>query len=110
MSTAIRVGVLGARGLDLSWAQYVGDDRAVIAAVLERTFASGDVVKRRVCVFRPASTAFTIGAENMMGRSGMVLFPPRRRAMIQAQCGLHHDPVFSARRFEAPGDRFHPFG
>jgi molybdopterin-biosynthesis enzyme MoeA-like protein len=38
------IELLSARGLELSWAQYVGDDRAAIAAVLERTFASGDVV------------------------------------------------------------------
>ncbi len=38
------IELLSARGLQLSWAQYVGDDRAAIAAVLERTFASDDVV------------------------------------------------------------------
>lgn len=38
------IELLTARGLELSSAQYVGDDRAAIAAVLERTFASGDVV------------------------------------------------------------------
>lgn len=38
------IELLSARGLELSWAQYVGDDRAAIAAVLLRTFASGDVV------------------------------------------------------------------
>ena len=38
------IELLSARGLELSWAQYVGDDRAAIAAVLARTFASDDVV------------------------------------------------------------------
>ncbi len=38
------IELLSARGLELSWAQYVGDDRAAIAAVLSRTFASDDVV------------------------------------------------------------------
>lgn len=38
------IGLLAARGLTLSWAQYVGDDRASIAAVLQRTFAGPDVV------------------------------------------------------------------
>jgi molybdopterin-biosynthesis enzyme MoeA-like protein len=38
------IELLTARGLELAWAQYVGDDRAAIAAVLERTFASDDVV------------------------------------------------------------------
>ena len=38
------IALLTARGLELSWAQYVGDDREAIAAVLARTFASDDVV------------------------------------------------------------------
>ena len=38
------IELLTARGLELSWAQYVGDDREAIAAVLVRTFASDDVV------------------------------------------------------------------
>jgi molybdopterin-biosynthesis enzyme MoeA-like protein len=38
------IELLTARGLELSWAQYVGDDRPAIAAVLSRTFAGDDVV------------------------------------------------------------------
>ena len=38
------VRILAARGLRLSWAEYLGDDRSRIAATLRRTFASGDVV------------------------------------------------------------------
>ena len=38
------IELLTARGLELSSAQYVGDERDAIAAVLTRTFASGDVV------------------------------------------------------------------
>ena len=38
------VRLLAARGLRLSWAEYLGDDRSRIAATLRRTFASGDVV------------------------------------------------------------------
>jgi len=38
------IELLGARGLHLSWAHYVGDDRAAIRAVLERTLAGDDVV------------------------------------------------------------------
>ena len=37
-------GLLAARGLRLSWAEYLGDERSRIAATLKRTFASGDVV------------------------------------------------------------------
>ena len=38
------VSLLAVRGLRLSWAEYLGDERARIAATLKRTFASGDVV------------------------------------------------------------------
>ena len=38
------IGLLGARGLSLSWAQYLGDDRAALTETLRRTFASDDVV------------------------------------------------------------------
>ncbi|EKE16670.1 MAG: hypothetical protein ACD_10C00861G0001 [uncultured bacterium] len=36
--------MLGARGLLLSWVEYLGDDRARLAATFKRTMASGDVV------------------------------------------------------------------
>jgi molybdopterin-biosynthesis enzyme MoeA-like protein len=42
MSKAIET--LGARGLELAWCQYLGDDPELITATLRRTFASGDVV------------------------------------------------------------------
>jgi molybdopterin-biosynthesis enzyme MoeA-like protein len=38
------IELLGARGLSLDWAEYVGDDPARITATLARTFASGDIV------------------------------------------------------------------
>lgn len=38
------VQLLAARGLQLSWAEFVGDDRERISATLKRTFASGDIV------------------------------------------------------------------
>ena len=38
------IELLSARGLTLSWAQYVGDERPAIRAVLERTMRSDDVV------------------------------------------------------------------
>ena len=36
--------MLGERGLMLSWVEYLGDDRARLAATYKRTMASGDVV------------------------------------------------------------------
>ncbi|WP_109482138.1 molybdopterin-binding protein [Paraburkholderia sp. C35] len=36
--------LLSARGLSLSWAEYIGDDPERITATLRRTFASGDIV------------------------------------------------------------------
>ena len=38
------VELLGARGLALSWARYVGDERRLITACLRDAFASGDAV------------------------------------------------------------------
>jgi len=38
------VQLLAARGLQLGWAEYLGDDPARITATLRRTFASGDIV------------------------------------------------------------------
>jgi molybdopterin-biosynthesis enzyme MoeA-like protein len=38
------IELLGARGLRLAWAEYVGDEPDRIAATLKRAFASGDVV------------------------------------------------------------------
>lgn len=38
------IELLGARGLRLDWARYVGDDRAAITDVLRQAFASADVV------------------------------------------------------------------
>jgi molybdopterin-biosynthesis enzyme MoeA-like protein len=38
------IELLSARGLMLSWARYVGDDRALITAALRDAFASGDLV------------------------------------------------------------------
>ena len=38
------IELLGARGLQLAWCQYLGDDPDLITATLRRTFAGGDVV------------------------------------------------------------------
>ena len=38
------IAILAARGLQLGWAEYVGDDPARIVATLKRAFDSGDVV------------------------------------------------------------------
>lgn len=38
------IELLAARGLQLAWAHYAGDERAALVALLERSFASGDVV------------------------------------------------------------------
>lgn len=38
------IALLGARGLRLSWAEYLGDERPRIVETLKRTFAAGDVV------------------------------------------------------------------
>jgi molybdopterin-biosynthesis enzyme MoeA-like protein len=38
------IDLLSARGMVLSWARYVGDDRSLITEALEHAFASGDIV------------------------------------------------------------------
>lgn len=38
------IAILGERGLELSWAQYLGDDPDLITATLGRTFAGTDAV------------------------------------------------------------------
>lgn len=38
------VGLLGARGLRLAWARYLGDDPERLTSTLRETFASGDIV------------------------------------------------------------------
>ena len=38
------VSMLKQRGLQLSWAEYVGDEPARLVALLKRSFASGDIV------------------------------------------------------------------
>ncbi|MEO5736895.1 MAG: molybdopterin-binding protein [Variovorax sp.] len=38
------IELLGARGIQLAWAEYVGDTRARITATLARAFASSDIV------------------------------------------------------------------
>ncbi len=38
------ITTLGERGLELSWAQYLGDDPELITATLRRTFAGSDTV------------------------------------------------------------------
>jgi hypothetical protein len=38
------IELLAARGLQLGWAEYVGDEPTRITAALERAFASGDIV------------------------------------------------------------------
>lgn len=38
------IAALNARGLQLDWAEYIGDNRERITATLQRSFASGDIV------------------------------------------------------------------
>lgn len=38
------IEMLSARGLQLSWAQFLSDDRAALTQALHRSFASGDIV------------------------------------------------------------------
>ena len=44
------IDTLAERGIELSWAQYLGDDPQLIAATLRRTFAGADVVFSFGCI------------------------------------------------------------
>jgi molybdopterin-biosynthesis enzyme MoeA-like protein len=78
------IEILAARGLQLSWAHYLGDDRARIAETLRRTFASDDVV---FCCGGIGSTAddHTRQAAAMALDLDLVLHP-EAAALIAQRC------------------------
>lgn len=87
------IALLGARGLALSWAHYVGDDPERITATLVQAFASGDVVfstggigatpddHTRACAAR------ALGVELALHPEAAALITQRMREMAeQAAC------------------------
>jgi len=91
------IELLGARGLALSWAHYVGDDRAAIADVLRQAFASADVVFSTGGIgatpddhTRQAAAA-ALGVEAVLHPQAKELIEQRMRE-VAAEQGVPYEP------------------
>lgn len=87
------IELLGQRGLSLRWAEYLGDDRADIAAALRRSFASHDIVFSTGGIgatpddhTRQAAAA-ALGVELVLHPQAEVLITERIREMNQGPLG-----------------------
>lgn len=78
------IELLGARGLQLAWAHYAGDDRAALVQLLERSFASGDVVFSCGGIGSTADDHTRQAAAAALGRA-LVLHPEAER-LITERC------------------------
>jgi molybdenum cofactor synthesis domain-containing protein len=91
------IELLGARGLQLSWAHYVGDDRAAITDVLRQAFASADVVFSTGGIgatpddhTRQAAAA-ALGVEAVLHPQAKELIEQRMRE-VAAEQGVPYEP------------------
>ena len=128
------IELLGARGLPLAWARYVGDEPARITADLSDAFASGDVVfscggigatpddHTRQCAaaalgvplaLHPEAAEFVLERMRDIARENGTTFDPDRddnrhrlnMAVFPQGAGDHPQPVQQDRRlFGAPGE------
>ena len=78
------IELLAARGLQLAWAHYAGDDRAALVALLERSFASGDVVFSCGGIGSTSDDHTRQAAAAALGRA-LVLHPEAER-LITERC------------------------
>ncbi|MCX2860982.1 molybdopterin-binding protein [Paucibacter sp. PLA-PC-4] len=101
------IEILAARGLSLSWAEYVGDDRERLTASLARAFASGDLVVSCGGIGATPDDHSRQAAAAALGRE-LVLHPEARDLIWQrinemaAEQGTSADPEHpdSLRRFQ----------
>ncbi|TSE34695.1 competence/damage-inducible protein A [Tepidimonas charontis] len=91
------IELLGARGLRLSWARYVGDDRSALIDVLRQAFASADVVFSTGGIgatpddhTRQAAAA-ALGVPLVLHPQARALIEERMRE-IAAEQGVPYDP------------------
>lgn len=91
------IELLGARGLRLAWARYVGDDRTAITDVLRQIFASNDVVFSTGGIgatpddhTRQAAAA-ALGVEAVLHPEAKVLIEQRMREVAVEQ-GVPFEP------------------
>jgi molybdopterin-biosynthesis enzyme MoeA-like protein len=91
------IELLGARGLMLTWARYVGDDRAGITAALRDAFAGGDLVFSCGGIGATPDDHTRQCAAAALGRP-LVLQPQARELIVErmrdvaAEQGLPFDP------------------
>ena len=122
MATVIET--LGARGLQLAWCQYLGDEPDLITATLKRTFASSDAVfsfggigatpddHTRQCAARAAGVELALHPEaeaEIRARFGADITP--RRLMMgefPAGCDIIPNPVNRIPGFALQGHYFFP--
>jgi len=76
------IELLGARGLALDWAHYLGDDRARITAQLRRAFESGDIVFSCGGIGATPDDHTRQSAAAALGRE-LVLHPQARELILQ---------------------------
>ena len=113
------IEMMSARGLELAWCQYLGDDPELITATLERTFGSGDVVfsfggigatpddHTRACAARAAGVELRLHPDaetEIRARFGADI-TPRRLMMGEFPVGLrnHSEPVQQDSRVQPEG-------
>lgn len=92
--------ILTTRGLSLSWAQYVGDDRAQMTELLRRTFATGDVV------FSTGGIGAT--PDDHTRQSAAVALGEELVAHPEAVALLHERIAAQAAEGQVPADLEHP--
>ncbi len=93
------IAILANRGLQLSWAEYIGDDRARITQTLRRTFASGDIVFSCGGIGATPDDHTRQCAAAALGVS-LLLHPEAaikiRERMVDLACEAGSDPDFDA--------------
>ena len=78
------IGLLGERGLALSWARYVGDDREALLATLVDTFAGDDIVFSFGGIGATPDDHTRQAAAQALGRP--LLLHPDAARLITARC------------------------
>lgn len=78
------IGLLGERGLALTWARYVGDDREALLAALTDTFAGDDIVFSFGGIGATPDDHTRQAAAEALGRP--LLLHPEAARLITARC------------------------
>lgn len=84
------IALLAARGLALSWARYVGDDRERITAHLRDAFAGGDLVLCTGGIGATPDDHTRQAAAAALGRE-LVLHEQAKALILERMCDLAHE-------------------